>query len=775
MKAGDFYIVFGQEFLGEMYMSILIKNSNRLLTSTASSVLGWSALFCIALFGASATFAQAQNQVLEEIVVTAQKRAQRMQDVPIAGSALDSLAMTDANIVGIDQLAPQVPGLFFQFFDDTRPSTFIRGLGSRQFDAGSEGSVGIFFDEMYLGRFSGQMTGLFDLERVEVLKGPQGTLFGRNTIGGTLNIISKKPTDTFDAYIETDIGNFDQVRVEGAVGGPIGDSNKVFGRLAVLSHDRDGHIDNLTTGTELQGEDTQAARGSLRFLPTDRLEVNLIFEYNESDRPGTQGEPIVGVFSAAPGITLEKTPDRRDEFFNFDSRFDREVTTAIARVDWDAGPVSITSVTGFRGIELAEFRDLDSTRFDTISQDTIEDSDALSQEIRFVSNPGGFGTFDDRLEWVLGVYYYNEETDRSDRFPFGPDSAISSIMRTFDEIGVPAPILPGVDTFNEDFIVDVETESIAVFGQATWALTDRLNLTGGLRWTEDEKTARISGRTTRPGLPPIFGDFDVDLSPSWDSVDPKVTLDYHINNDILVFATFSEGFKSGGFQFAAFNPGAASQVFDPEELTAYELGLKSTLWNGRAQLNVSSFYYDYEDQQLPRIVLLPGGSFGQVIDNAAESSIKGVEIDATIVPIEGLQIKTNYAYLDATFDDFVFDQSTDFSDNRMPRSPENTFNIGIRYDRQIGPGTFFVNGNWSWQDTIFFEFDEGLTTGTEQGPFSLFNAEVGYNVDNWRFSIWGKNLDDTEYRNSVLNFGGNTIEFLGLPRTYGVTARYNLN
>lgn len=192
--------------------------------------------------------------MLEEVIVTARKRQESLQDVPLSINAFGDESLRAANVVGIDEVARLTPGLFFQFFDDTRPSTFIRGLGSRQFDAGSDGSVGIFFDEFYLSRFSGQMTGLYDIDRIEVLKGPQGTLYGRNTIGGAINIISRVPTAERSGYAEIEYGNLNQLRVEGAISGPLA-GERLTGRLAFVKHERDGHLTNLTTGTELQGED----------------------------------------------------------------------------------------------------------------------------------------------------------------------------------------------------------------------------------------------------------------------------------------------------------------------------------------------------------------------------------------------------------------------------------------------------------------------------------------------------------------------------------------
>ena len=187
---------------------------------------------------------------------------------------------------------------------------------------------------------------------------------------------------------------------------------------------------------------------------------------------------------------------------------------------------------------------------------------------------------------------------------------------------------------------------------------------------------------------------------------------------------------------------------------------------------MNGFAYEYEDQQLPRIVLLPNGSFGQVITNAAQSDITGVELDFTVTPAEGLMLRAGYAYLDAEYDKFIFNDTTDFSGNRMLRSPEHSYNLTFDYVRPVGPGEASVRFDWSWQDEIFFEFDEGATTGTEQGSFGLLSGEIGYGLNNLYLAVWAKNLTDEDYRNSVLNFGGNTIEFLGLQRTYGIRVGY---
>lgn len=714
--------------------------------------------------GSGVGFAEQSSFGLEEVVVTARKKAESLQDVPITMNAFDSDALDAAGVNGVEEIAQQTPGLFFQSFDETRPHIYIRGVGSRQFDAGSEGSVGIFIDEFYVGRFSGAMTGLMDIERIEVLKGPQGTLYGRNTIGGAVNVITKAPTEEFEAKVRLGAGNYDARKAQATVSGPVfGDS--VLGRLSVSSNRRDGYVKNNTTGQDLMGDDTFSVRGKLAYFPTDALKLTLSGEYNNNERPGTQGEPGTGIFAARPGLTLARTDNRYSDFYNHNSEFDREVRQLMARIDYEAESLSFVSLTSWRGSSLDELRDLDSTRFDTIVQDTKEKSEAFSQEFRISSNPSDGG----RLDWVAGLYYYKEDTDRLDRFPFGPDSAISAIAAAVDAGFPAAPVfVPGVETLNEDFFDDVDTTSIAAFGQFTYSLTDSLNVTVGLRYTKDEKEADIRGVTSRVGLPPIFADFEVKNEEEWDSWDPKVTFDYKIAEDVMLYLTYSQGFKSGGFQFAVFNPVSAQQVFDPEEVEVYEIGVKSTLLDRRLQLNANVFYYDYSDLQLPRVVLLPDSSFANIITNAGQSSIKGLELDLQMLVTENLMVDFGYSYLDAEYDEYEFVGGLDFSGNRMIRSPENTANLGVTYSVPIGAGELSVRADWTWTDEFFFEADEGATPFTSQDAFSLVDAFITYEIDNWSVRLWGKNLGDKEYRNSALNFGGNVIEFMAPPTTWGV-------
>ncbi len=703
---------------------------------------------------------------LEEIIVTAQRREQRLQDVPVSVTALGTEELQTRRVTELAQIGKIVPGLFIQSSDLTRPTTYIRGVGNRQFDAGSEGSVGYFFDDLYLGRTSGQLAGLFDLERIEVLRGPQGALFGRNTIGGAVSMVSAKPATDFGGYVQADLGNFDLMRFEGAVTGAFDDANRISGRLAFVVNQRDGYFKNLTTGNYLQGDDTAAVRAKLRLKPTDALTVDLTGEVNSTDSSGAFLTRTGAILAASPGLSLPPDTNRREEALNQDSSLDRKVYTAIGRLEWAADGVDLVGISGYRGIRSRHQFDFDGSIFDSLREDEIEHSNAYSQEFRLQSQRGGFATFGGKLEWLLGGIYYRENTKRTDHLIFGPDSAISSIVRTFDLIGVVAPLMPGVDTFDTPFTNDVTTTSFAVYGQGKWQFTDRLSVTGALRWTSDEKDATISIISPRPGLPPAPESFAVDLNPNWSSVDGKLTADYRFSRDGIVFATFAKGSKSGGFQFATFDPVTSSVVFGPETLYSYEVGVKSSFLNRRATLNATAFYYDYKDQQLLGTIPTEGqAAFLVAIVNAGTSTIKGGEVELQVAPTRGLKLAGSYAYLDARYDEFLFAPGVDNSGNRMPRSPKHMINLSADATTRLGPGEGFFHVDWNWQSKFYFEFDEGLTPFSTQKAFGLLNVHAGYQLGPWRATAWAKNLTDAAYTEFEVNLGS-SIHALNAPRTY---------
>jgi iron complex outermembrane receptor protein len=721
--------------------------------------------------GAAATGPRAQ--AMEEVIVTSQRKAESIQDVPIAISAFTAEQIEDANLTNLDQIAPLTPGLFVGKFSETRPQIYIRGVGSRQFDVGSEGSVGVFLDEVYMGRFSAGLTGLADVERIEVLKGPQGTLYGRNTIGGAINVITQNPTDELTMKAEAGGGNMGYFTGQGVISGPLVE-DRLFGRFSVSYRSRDGYVENLTTGTDHNALDQLNVRGKLLFAPTEDLDISFTLDYNRADPTGgLQGEYVAGLPVLATGGPLTPplvtTPSRFDEFYNTDSELERDIYTAILRADWDLGGVRFTSISAYHDVDMMEARDLDSTSIDSIEHITEEQAEQFTQEIRFSSTDGGWLTFDDRVEWIAGFYYLKEKPIRFENLRGGLDSVFSMIAASIDAGGPPAPLAPGTMYIDNFLTVDVDTTSYALFGQATIDITDRLALTLGGRYTDDKKEAIYSGSSNRDFVPPIILPFQVDLERSWDSFDPKATVEYHWTDEAMTYFVYSEGFKSGGFQFAKFNAVEASEIFEPETVETYEVGLKSTWLDRRLRTNLSYFYYEYTDLQVPKTTTGAGGAPAITTLNAAQATVQGFEFDGTLSVTEGLTWHLGYAYLDATYDEYVFNADLDFSGNEMVRSPKHTFNTTLEYHRPIGNGQFGIRGDLSWTDKYFFEADEGLTPGTDQKEFALFNASVSYEIGSWRFSVWGKNLTDEVYRTTTLSFGAFTMEYLGLPRTYGAS------
>ena len=289
--------------------------------------------------------------LMEEITVTAQKKEESIQDVPIAISAFSADQIEAANLTNLDQFAALTPGLFFGKFSESRPQIYIRGIGSRQFDVGSEGSVGVFIDEVYIGRFSSGLSGLGDIERVEVLKGPQGTLYGRNTIGGAINVITKKPSDELTMNAEVGGGNFGYFDGQAVVSGPVID-DKLYGRMSINYRSRDGYVKNLTTGTDHNALDQLSVRGKLLFSPSEDLNLSFTLDYNHaSPTGGLQGEYVAGLPVLATGgplvPPLVTTPSRFDEFYNTDSQFERDIYIANLRADWNLSNVAVTSISAY--------------------------------------------------------------------------------------------------------------------------------------------------------------------------------------------------------------------------------------------------------------------------------------------------------------------------------------------------------------------------------------------------------------------------------------------
>ncbi|MGV3769573.1 MAG: TonB-dependent receptor [Sphingobium phenoxybenzoativorans] len=704
----------------------------------------------------------AQSGGITDIVVTAQRRSERLQEVPIAINVFNADALQAGGTSGVEQISRLTPGLYVGKFDSLRPQVYLRGIGSRVFDPGSEGSVGIFVNDSYMGRFSGSLTDLLDVERIEVLKGPQGTLYGRNTIGGAINIITRAPTRDLEGFAEASIGNFGFYDVRGAVSGPLTDGIQV--RLAGNILHRRGYSENILTGKHGNGDDSKTIRAHIAAQPGEDTRLNLIVEYQNADLPGflqeTTGSRQFLQSPSSPSYT--PTPDRYSDAYNIDGSSHRKLLSIVGKIEHSTDALEITSITSYRRSRIDQTYDLDATPRDiwTFSYDEL--SRQFSQELRLSSVPDGFLTFGDTAEWVLGGYYYQERTKRTDHFDQGADSLF--------HFG-----LPGRE--QNIYATDIDTDSYAVFGQYTVKPTDKLRVTIGGRYTHDKKDALIQASTDSAVPPSYYPNFTVNPGKSWSSFDPKFTIDYRFTRDLMLFGTVSRGFKSGGFQYNSTNAALASIVFNPERAWTYEVGLKSELFDRRVQFNASAFYYDYKNLQLPRFTLLPppapAGSGSNIISNAAKSTIKGIDTSLVVAVSDELTLTGGASYLDGKYDDYIAG-AANYSGNRMIRSPKWQGNVELIYEKPITANLKLrARGDWSYTSKIFFEADEGARPFTSQDGYSLFNARLGIgSVDKgWSVDGWVRNITNKHYVTTIFAVPVSVLQIWSIPRTYGLTGR----
>lgn len=712
---------------------------------------------------------------MADIVVTAQRRAQNVQDVPIAVSAFSGAQLSQQGVAQVETISLRVPGFYGGSFGASRPQLYIRGIGSRQFDPGSEASVGVFVDEVYLGRSSGVLGSLKDIDRIEVLRGPQGTLYGRNTIGGAINIITKGPTNSLTAEAEAGISSYDGYELFAAVGGPIAGDGRLKGRIAAWRTSRDGYIRNATTGGRGSGLDNYGGRLKLDFEPSDAVKLSGAVELiRDGDGAGfsgiNQGNPTDSrrVFFAKAGLLGIGDPNPYVAHWNVDPEFSRHIDAYSLKADMDLGGADLVSISAFRRQRGREVRDVDGSSLDTINQLTFEGSNQFTQELRLSSVPDGPLTFGNTVNWIVGAFYYRDKSFFLYDAFLNSDSVINQLRGR-----------NAIDSIDGYY----RTDSYAAFGQASWRPIEQLEFTAGIRYSKDKKRAHYIGTTTEPGVPLIATPFDTGgFGKSWSSVDPRFVATYHISHDVNVYASYSKGFKSGGFQFSPFTQVAALSIFNPEKVRSYEIGLKSMLLNRTLRLNLSAFDYKYTNLQVSAgVVATTGGGVLNVITNAAASTIRGAEMEAVISPSSRFEVNIAYAYLDAKYDTYVLvppgsavTAATDFSGTRLVRAPKHSISTGAQWTVPIGDDQLRLRADYSFRSTFFHETGEGSPIYGVQIPltreksYGLLDVRATYSHGPWSVSGYVTNLTKTVYRRTVNQLSNVVVGYPGEPRIFGV-------
>jgi len=754
--------------------------------STLAAAISMAVGVCSAALFAPDAFAAG---ALEEVIITARKKAESLQDAPISVAAFTADSLQDRQIESSDQLTQITPNLSFSSYapsagNNASSQIFVRGIGQTEFLPTTDPGVGLYIDEVYMARSVGATLDFVDLEQIEILRGPQGTLFGRNTIGGAINITTRKPGEEFGGSVDLKVGSDKRQDVRMSVDVPVSDT--LLTSVSVGSRKRDGYVERVLAGDELGDDDSLGGRFAALWTPTDNSTYYLTADYVKEDEGGSPITfnglsnnlfarlasigfsgfgPSCADLGATYGADIKTRCDNRDwgdddhdkSFGTYDveSRFDTWGATLTAT--WNLEILTIKSITGYRDMEWTGSRDADSTPLTILHTTNDDTQEQFSQEIQLSGV-----AMDDQLDWLLGLYYFEEEAS--------------------DDYFVPI----AVGTFNSGG--QVENDSVAVFGQVSYNFTDSLSLTLGARWTEENKAfkpeqfaessiyvfpiaaaEREGGADDGAYVHPFDGNIYTATDTTGDGVNnaaiiPMGTqfypmewreetysdtnvmanLAYDITGTIMAYASYSEGFKSGGFNARNIKPGAEIRTFDPELATTYELGFKADLLDGSMRLNGAFFLTDYEDLQF-----VIREDFAPLVFNAGESEITGVELEWTWLPTEELKIVGGLGYLDAEYTDLSpeLQASGVTEDNKMPHVPDLSANLGFSYTINLASGGRVVPRiDWSYRDDVYF--DALNQEDIAQEAYDLVNASVRWESADTRLRIVAavNNLTDEEYR-----------------------------
>jgi iron complex outermembrane receptor protein len=715
-----------------------------------------------------------QSSGLEDIVVTAQKRSESLQKVPLAITAVTSEQLERSGINDLSGIVASVPNL------NLGPQlgvakVALRGIGLENLSPGAEGSIAFHIDGVFISRSVAALSSFYDIEQVEVLRGPQGTLYGRNATGGSINLTTREPTREFSGYLRGTFGNYKRATAEGALSGPIA-GDAILARVAFQAERRDGYGENVFTGKDIDDLKSIAGRGKLLFKLNDRLTVELAADYyRRKDNSGSYhyagaaGETSPGLpylpFGLVYGGSVASDP--RDVNTDISPSNYVRAWGTLGKITYDlGGDVEFRSLTGYRNTRYSTVTDLDSTSAPLATITQLERAKQFSQEIQLSGRS-------DRFNWLIGGYYFHEKDFGAQVIPF------NNYL-----LGFP---FPGTDVQGAFFGGTIKTDALAVFGQASYELIDGLRLTLGARYSHEKK--RDEDQFLFDFLTPYDPTVPLPLTSrrdkaTFNSFTPRIALDYQLTPDVLVYGSWSKGFKAGTYNLGQFNP-----PVEPEKVNAFEAGLKSTLLDRRLRLNLAGFHYKYKDLQIGKIA-------GQVLalENAATATIYGLEAEAIASPAEGLEFNIAASWLHARFDDYISgDPARTFGDgvtvdpdtglpafnlsgNHLSQSPNYTFFAGGQYTLPTSSGDFTLRGELSWRDRVYFTpFNRDIVSQAANTKINLFLNWVSTD-EHWTGSLFVKNLTNkTVVGNSYVSsplLGSPVQAYYEDPRTYGLTLGY---
>jgi len=731
---------------------------------------------------------------LEEVVITAQKRQQSLQDVPLSVSAFTAETLSAGRMMDIRSIVDFTPGFSGNTADGFTDALSIRGISTNDFGIGGDPSVAVFVDGIWAGRTGGVMTSMYDVERVEVVKGPQGTLFGRNSIAGAVSILTNKPDSEFGASAELSLADHDEIEAIGMVNLPLNEAWAI--RFAGYHLENDGYLTNLAGGDDLGFHDVSSGRASVRYTG-ESVDATLITSYEDREQ-----DPSVYWVPAAGLDDEEVNTDLGDDGINESDVFDARLL-----LEWSlASDYTVTSLTGYKKFNFHYLEDYDGGPERVNDYRQVNDVEYWSQEFRLNSPSDG------KVTWFAGASVYEETIDGLFDYIYDEDALCRAVsiseapdfdgpaagcddpnFETYWEEDIdPADILTGK---SERGLVDVKSRGWAVYGDFTWAISDRLDLTAGARYTFDEKEMKSQVLDSGGALGnnfnyEFFTNGVVSDKSDWSDFTPRLALDYEVNDDVSVYGTVSMGYKAGGFATFGFDlhgqdinddgsapDGTTPLEFDPEQVDSYEIGVKSRLLGNTLQANASVFLYDYTDLQL---VYFDQGS--SQVANVGEARGMGLELDLRWVPDEHWDATVGLTFIDTEITDatdiIAVGACGDCDGNNLPFAPEVSASTMLTYRMPVSSGEGFFTTEYVYRSKMYGGPDNLPDATTESWNEVAFR--LGYrSASSWYATLWIENAFDETYfergwenadENNQFGYGlFNELVWPSRPRTVGVT------
>lgn len=741
---------------------------SRLLVSSALAGVTML-LACPAFAEAAPASVGADGEDGDVIVITAQRREQNIHDAPVTVTAAsgDFLAKLELRTsFDAARIAPNANAWATE--SRARPRWFIRGIGSNDVSSNVVTPIAIYFDEVYQNHFSLQGFPLFDLDRVEILRGPGGTLWGKNTTGGALLFVSRKPTDTPEGYARVTVGNYKQRVVEGAFGGPI--TENITGRASFYNEHRAGYATNDVTGNSVGGVDDTAGRIQVKAQLSDTFSALLSAHYRKFDGSNTPvytiGTTVTPAYPQGVDSFGYPTPTDPDHVqYNQDSDISLKAHGGALTANWELGGATLTSISAVESADRHEIADGDYTPNDLSRSYARTNVDQFSQELRLTSNSGG------PLEWIVGAYYFRDKLHS-----FGAGATLPNALNR-----------PLAYYFTE---YTQKTTSGALFGNLSYKITDRLTLSGGLRWTHDtlsidlvsrQATTPITFRDTVNWYLPTSVSSSTTLFAAqddkrkWSALGYEVRPEFRPTDNVLLFARFAKGYRSGNFQGNIAPPSTRPNVIQPEKVYSYEAGIKTSWFDDRLTFNATAFYYDYKDIQT---TVTGSNGLGQTVSivSNAQGWVKGGEFELTATPVTNLKLTGNVGLLDTKYTELftgVGGARSDLAGNQFARAPKLTSFVDAEYRIPFSDNDAIVLGT-DWRYNSKFKLN-ALVQNLAQldvRSYWLGNVRAGVQFDGGRLSAtaYVNNVTDKDYKIHTLPAGNGSFKrMLGDPRTYGIT------